>query len=202
MPFFDKVANLSRNPAALGDVARRILEQADLHLSSEQTLLDFGCGTGALTNALAPAVRHIHAIDTSPGMIDVAKAQAANGHVNNVEFGHADVFDEQFTEGAFDVVLAFNVLHYIADMPPLLGRIRGLVKPGGLFISSTACLGERPSVLASLTSVLGRVGLIPRMRKYGVGQLERLIADGGFDIVEAQTLSKLPERFVVAKKAV
>jgi 2-polyprenyl-3-methyl-5-hydroxy-6-metoxy-1,4-benzoquinol methylase len=198
--FFDKVSRRSKNPSKLGEVARRTLEHTKEYLAPEQTVLDLGCGPGALTNSLAASVTHIHAIDTSAGMIDVAKAQAAERNIDNVEYVQCNLFDDRLSEGSFDVVLAFNVLHYIGDMPTLMARIHALSKPGGLFLSSTACLGEKWTPLGALVSILGRSGLIPKMRSYRVTELESLIADRGFDIVEAQTLSKLSERFIVAKK--
>ncbi len=199
--FFDKVSKRSKNSLELGDVACRTIEHTKEYLTPEQTVLDFGCGPGALTNALASSVMHIQAIDTSPGMIEVAKAQAAQYNIKNVDYVHRDLFDERLSVGSFDVVLAFNVLHYIEDIPTLLARIHALLKPGGLFISSTACLGEKFTLLGALTFALGGIGLIPKMLRYRMTELEVLIAERGFDIVDAQTLSKLPERFFVAKRA-
>ena len=198
--FFDKVSRRSKNPSKLGEVARRTLEHTREYLAPEQTVLDLGCGSGALTNALAASVMHIHAIDTSAGMLDVAKAQAAERDIGNVEYVQCDLFDDRLAEGSFDVVLAFNVLHYIEDMPTLIARIHALCRPGGLFLSSTACLGEKWTLLGALVFTLARTGLVPKMRNYRVTELEGLIADRGFDIVDAQTLSKLSERFIVAKK--
>ena len=199
--FFDKVSKRSKKSLELGDAARRTIEHTNEHLTPEQTVLDFGCGPGALTNALAASVMHIQAIDTSPGMIEVAKAQAAQCNIKNVDYVHSDLFDERLSIGSFDVVLAFNVLHYIEDMPTLLARIHALLKPGGLFISSTACLGEKFTLLGALVFALAGIGLIPKMLRYRMTELEVLIAERGFDIVDAQTLSKLSERFFVAKRA-
>lgn len=71
----------------LGGVAPKTLELTKEDLAPEQTVLDLGCGPGALTNSLVASVAHIHAIDTSAGMIDVASAQAAEQNLDNVECG-------------------------------------------------------------------------------------------------------------------
>ncbi len=69
-----------------------------------------------------------------------------------------------------------------------------------MFLSSTACLGEKLTLLGALVFILTRTGFIPRMGYYRVTELEGLIADRGFEIVDAQTLSKLSERFIVARR--
>jgi hypothetical protein len=66
--------------------------------------------------------------------------------------------------------------------------------------SSTVCIAEKWTLLGSLVSLLTKTGLIPKMRNYRVTELETLISDCGFENAEAQTLSKLSERFIVARK--
>jgi len=48
-------------------IARAIRQ--DVPLSSELSMLDFGCGTANLSVLLADSVGHIQAVDTSAGMI-------------------------------------------------------------------------------------------------------------------------------------
>ncbi len=105
-------------------------------------------GTGACV--ISALVKSVRAIDISTGMIEIAKAKAASAGVVNVEFEKADIFDEQFENSSFDVVLAFNVLHTVHDPKRVVQRTVGLLKPGGLFISVTPCLGGRKSILVSL----------------------------------------------------
>jgi 2-polyprenyl-3-methyl-5-hydroxy-6-metoxy-1,4-benzoquinol methylase len=41
------------------------------------------------------------------------------------------------------VILAFHVLHLLEDTQEVVQRMHELLKPGGLFVSATACMGEK-----------------------------------------------------------
>lgn len=54
-----------------------------------------------------------------------------------------DLFDESLRPGSFDAVVACNVLLYLENRAEVLARIRELLRPEGMFLSATDCLGER-----------------------------------------------------------
>lgn len=199
--FWDRVSTSSRAPERLGAVARKTIEASRAYLSEDRVVLDVGCGSGGLTTALAPHVRSIHAIDGSAGMIDAARARAEHARAPNVRFSHARLSDVVGQDGAFDVVTMFNVLHYVDDVPEAARRIGRLLAPGGLFLSSTACLGDRWSVPAALTWTLAKLHLMPATHFFEQTELTSLIARGGLEIVATKQLSALPEHFVVARRA-
>lgn len=174
------------------------MESAQRHLSSGQEVLDFGCGTGDLTLAIAEMVKSVQAIDTSPGMLEVAQAKASD--VGNVEFANSSIDDVRRPQNPFHVVTAFNVLHYVEDIEADARNVGNLLSPGGLFISSTACLGERRSLLGFLVLALTKLGIMPTTRFCRKSELENSISSGGFQIIESVKLSSLPEYFIVAKK--
>ncbi len=199
--FFDKVSRRSSKvPQELKGTALKTLEATQSHLASEKSVLDFGCGVGDLTNAIAEKVKTVHAIDTSSGMLEVARARAGQRGIENVKFEQSDLSDVDYPDGGFDVVTAFNVLHYLEDTRAASRRISELITPGGLFISSTACLGERRSLLGTLVLILTKLKVMPYMRFYAESELEDMISSGGFQIVETGKLSKLPDHFIVAQK--
>ena len=101
---------------------------------------------------------------------------------------------------SFNVILAFNILHYIEDIPEVMLRINDLLKPGGLFISATACLGERKTFLSMMMFFLTKIGVVPRMNFFRISELENLITNGNFAIVDRERLSRLPDCFIVSKK--
>jgi len=199
--FWDRVSRRSNKPPKeLSRTALKTVEATQRHLTSEKVVLDYGCGRGDLTFAIAQRVKAIHAIDTSSGMIDVARTRGSQLACGNVNFAQSSIFDEGHLEGAFTVVTAFNVLHYIEDTLKVSKRICNLLAPGGLFISSTACLGERRTLLGTLGLILIKLGIIPDTKFFKETELEDLIASGGFRIVETEELSRLPDYFIVAKK--
>ena len=104
------------------------------HLKSGMALLDCGCGPGTITLGLAQAVAPAQAtgIDIEPGMIEQAKAFAAERQVDNVEFQVADIRDLPFSDNSFDVVLTSAVLEHLGDPEHALKELHRVVKKGGL----------------------------------------------------------------------
>jgi trans-aconitate 2-methyltransferase len=93
------------------------------------TVVDLGCGTGALTAELArrwPQARVV-GVDSSAEMLAQAAAQAEPGRV---EFVHADVSDWQ-PEGSVDVLVTNALLHWIPGHERLLTRWAAALSPGG-----------------------------------------------------------------------
>ena len=108
-----------------------------------RSALDVGCGSGQNTRLLLDQGFEVTAIDISGKLIAIAEQRTAEQNPNNVEFIRTSVFDERFQPGSFDVVMAFFVLHFFEDIDAVMKRVHELLKPGGIFISETACLGEK-----------------------------------------------------------
>ena len=80
--------------------------------------------------------------------------------------------------------------------PPLDSQL----KPGGLFVSKTVCLGEANFAVRALVKVLGSFGLVPNLTNLSQVQLEALIQDAGFEIESIRNFgSKLRNPFIVAR---
>ena len=171
--FFDRVSGKSKPEP--NKTASKIIESSKEFLEKDKYVLDFGCGSGAITNKLAKEVKAIEAIDISSGMLEFAKKQAEENAITNINYRQVSIFDENFKDETFDVILAFNVLHYIEDMPSHVERINSLLKPNGIFISSTACMKEKRSLVRYLVSFLHKIGLVPKMNSYKKIELETLI---------------------------
>jgi len=180
---------------------RQILQRTKTHLRISDLALDLGCGTGLISNEIAEDVNEIHAIDISSNMIAIAEKKAKERSIANINYAHTTIFDERYKEGAFDVILAFHVLHLLEDEHIVLRRINELLKPGGLFISATPCVGEK-MFLRNLLSFAGRVGLMPSIRPFKIRNLVHAIEKGNLSIVETDCLKKSSqEYFIVARKA-
>lgn len=147
--FFDKVSSKSKPES--NQTAFKIIESSKEFLEKDNCLLDFGCGPGAITNKLSKVVKFVDAIDISSGMLEFAKKEAEKNSIGNINYLQTSIFDQRFKDEAFDVILAFNVLHYIDDMPRLIERTNTLLKPNGVFISSTACLKEKRREVLQVT---------------------------------------------------
>ena len=97
--------------------------------------LDFGCGAGRLTQALAGEFEHVVGIDVAPGMIEAARR--LNGRGDRCEFVLNEEPDlRRFEDSSFDLVYSNLVLQH---MPPELARgyvaeLARVLAPGGLLV--------------------------------------------------------------------
>ncbi|TVX96630.1 class I SAM-dependent methyltransferase [Cohnella terricola] len=177
-----------------------IKKRTKTHLKISDIVLDYGCGTGLISNEIADYVKGIHAIDISSNMIAIAENKAKERNIANINYAHTTIFDKRYEKGSFDVVMAFHVLHLLEDEQTVLQRMNELLKPGGLLISATPCVGEK-IVLKNLLLFAGRVGLMPNIRSFKIRNLVDTIEEGNFSIVESNCLKKSSqEYFIIARK--
>lgn len=193
--------------AGEGDPSKREdLEIIHKYLRPEDTVLELACGTGTLAIHIAGWVKEMHGIDISGNMIASAERKAAERKVENIHFAHTTIIEARYPNESFDVVMAFNIFHLLEDARGAVQRINQLLKPGGLFISSTPCLGEKKSFINHLLSPLfmvpSRIGIIPYVKLFRISELEDLITQGNFQIVETKKfIGGLTDYFIVARKS-
>lgn len=171
------------------------------YLSGEARVLEFACGTGITTVAIAPHVSFVRAIDISDEMVGKAREKIQTLGLSNVELSQTDLFDPCLEEGSFDAVTAFNVLLYVENRAEVLERIRSLLKPGGMFLSATDCLGEGITRVGIRKFWKSHTGSMPYVAFDSRKKLEGEIARAGFTVLERENLfSTPPNLFVAAKK--
>ncbi len=141
------------------------------------------------------------ATDYSAEMIAIAREKQVGTDLENLDFHVAKIGNDDLPEGPFDAVLAFNVLHLLPDRQLALREIFDLLRPGGLFISKTPCLGGVYRLLQPVVAALQLFGKAPRLEFLRPASLEREISDAGFEILEhADYPARPPSRFIVAAK--
>lgn len=175
-------------------------EKALRYLKPTDRLLEFACGTGLITLRLAPRVSYIRGIDISPDMVEIAAEKARVQGAANVEITNTELFDPCLEPGSFDAAAAFNVLLYLPGLPAALSRIRELLKPGGVFLSATDCLGSRPSVMGLKKWVKSRTGAMPYTAFYTQRGLEKQITQNGFTVLERENLFPNPPNLFIAAR--
>ncbi len=196
--FWDRVA---RKYAArpIGDTANyeRTLARVRAHLAPGDRILEIGCGTSSTALLLAPDVAHVTASDISAEMVAIGREKIAAAGVGNVTVVQGTPGDAALGSGPYDAVLAFNLLHLTRDPGDVSRKVRALLKPGGLFISKSACLGNRLWVLWPALAAMRLIGKAPYVNVFTAAGLERRIADAGFEIIETGNYTS---RFIVARK--
>ncbi|MFK4146552.1 class I SAM-dependent methyltransferase [Streptomyces sp. NPDC004065] len=103
-------------------------------LKPHMKVLDIGCGPGTITADLAALVPdgHVTGVDRAPGILDRARATAAERGVTNADFAVADVHALDFPDDTFCVVHAHQVLQHVGDPVRALREMRRVTRPGGL----------------------------------------------------------------------
>lgn len=148
-------------------------------------VLEVGCGTGSTALRLAGGVTAYLGTDVAPGMIAIAEGKrAAAAGATGLAFAVAPAGAlPPGAEGPFDAVLAFNLLHLVRDLPGTLGRLRGALVPGGVFVSKTPCLGEMSPVVAhGLLPLMRLARLAPAVTVLNEAALVRAIGAAGFAV--------------------
>ena len=127
----------------IGDWAgyERSLARTRELLGPDASVLEIGCGTGATALTLSLFTGPYLATDIAPQMIALANQRLAASPRPELRF-QVDDSDATASEaaGPFDAVLAFNVLHLLDDLDAATARCARVLRPGGLFITKTACL--------------------------------------------------------------
>jgi len=138
-----KVHRISRTPEHILEKYRRCkhwwafpkeLMFKSLGNLAQKEILDFGCGTGEISNELALLGAHVTGIDISPEMIELARRRVAiNGVQDRTRFIAGDVTKTPFPENKFDSIVCFAVLHHV-DLHTVMPLLVASLKPGGKMV--------------------------------------------------------------------
>jgi 2-polyprenyl-3-methyl-5-hydroxy-6-metoxy-1,4-benzoquinol methylase len=190
MWFWDWIAKRYDKRARVDEDLIRSVERVGKYLSEDDTVLDYACGRGVVTIRIAADVKQVYGIDASGGMIVLAKGKARKCEIANVHFEQKTIFDEGIEKEAYDLILAFNIMHLSEDAQAALQRASELLMPGGLVISEMPCIGEAGIVLRTLLPRIGKILGIPFFRSFTISEVIDLMRDRGFQILETD----IPER--------
>lgn len=94
-------------------------------------VLEYGAGTGLLGIALAARVREVVLVDSSPGMIDVARRRAVEAGCANITAEVGDLTVEAWAGEPFDLVVSLMAMHHVPDITLLLRRLHAATVDGG-----------------------------------------------------------------------
>lgn len=93
------------------------------------SVLDLGCGTGLMGEALRPLCARLYGCDLSPAMLGKAQAKGLYDRLEEVDLATALA---RRAPASLDLVTAADVLVYVGDLTPLMGGAARALAPGGL----------------------------------------------------------------------
>ncbi|MEX3007118.1 class I SAM-dependent methyltransferase [Hoeflea sp. TYP-13] len=200
--FWDRMAEgYSKKPVANEAAYQKKLEVTRNYFRPDMEVMEFGCGTGSTAIAHAPHVKHILATDFSSKMIGIARAKAEKAGIGNVTFSQTAIDDFTAADQTFDVVMGHSILHLVEDKEAVIAKVHKMLKPGGLFVSNTVCLGTKLWFFKYIGPIGKFFGLLPTIKVFKVEDLIDSLTRAGFAIDYQWTPDKGMSVFVVAKKA-
>jgi ubiquinone/menaquinone biosynthesis C-methylase UbiE/DNA-binding transcriptional ArsR family regulator len=109
-------------------------ETSDLHLlpallDPEVVVGDLGCGSGRIAATVAPYARSVVAVDSSPEMLEVARARLAG--FGNVEVVQGRIEELPLAPASLDLALVVHLLHHVVDPTAALAEVARVLRPGG-----------------------------------------------------------------------
>jgi trans-aconitate 2-methyltransferase len=108
-----------------------------LSLRGEETVLDAGCGSGRITEALIERLPRgrVIAVDMSASMVAAARERLGP----DADIRQADLLELELDE-PLDAILSTATFHWVADHDRLFARLRAALRPGGRLLAQ--CGGE------------------------------------------------------------
>ena len=104
----------------------------------------------------------------------------------------------------FDAALGLSILHLLENKGEVIARVHKILKPGGIFVTSTACIGDMWffNSFFKIVAPIGKfLGLLPLLKVFTTRELEDSLIDAGFEIDYQWQPGKNKGVFIVAKKA-
>lgn len=200
--FWDRTAlKYSKRPIADMTNYARKLSATQALMRPGMHVLEFGCGTGSTSLEHSPHVAQILATDLSGAMIAIGREKAERAGIENVSFRQSGVEDFSAPDGSFDMVLALNLLHLLPDRTAALSKIHRLLKPHGVFVSSTACLADRMWFLRPVIPVMQWMGKAPYVDFFGARRMLHEVSAAGFKEQEHWTHGRANNLFLIARKS-
>jgi ArsR family transcriptional regulator len=154
----------------------------DLHVAlalidPSATIGDLGCGSGHLSELLAPQVARLVAVDGSAEMADAARKRLSVHP--NVDVRQGDLEQLPIGNNELDLAVLSLVLHYVAEPGRVIAETHRVLKPGGRLI----VLDMLPHDREDLVATMGQA-----WPGFSESQMTSWLADAGFTTVRMRPL--------------
>lgn len=151
-------------------------------LDPEWTVGDLGCGSGLISQSLAPFVGRVVALDASAEMLETASARLSE--LGNVELRQGDLESLPLPDASLDAAVIALVLHYVSDPARVLSEVFRVLRPRGRLLLIDMLPHEREEYQQQM----GHVWL-----GFSEAQISRYLAHAGFAGSRLVPLPRDPE---------
>ena len=142
------------NRKAYAGAARRVAELVPVGAR----VLDCAAGTGEFSLAAARRAESVLCTDLSLPMLDRARRKAVRQGLSNMSFAQRDVTALSDPDGAFDAVIAANVLHLLPQPELAVRELWRVTAPGGRLILPTFLQGKVGAAYGAMIKIYQGVG--------------------------------------------
>ena len=164
------------SPAGKLRWARRV-KMLSKHLGAGMRVLELGCGTGYFTRELARSRADIVAIDVSPELLEIARANCSG---RNVRYEIQNASALSYPDGVFDSVVGSSVLHHL-EIEEALREIHRVLKAGGtIYFTEPNMLNPQIAVQKNVPWVKRELGDSPDETAFFRWPLRRLLEQTGY----------------------
>jgi ArsR family transcriptional regulator len=146
-------------------------------LDSEIVVGDLGCGTGKLSELVAPHVRKVIAVDSSSDMLQAARRRLKDR--GNVEVRHGNLEALPIDNTQVDLALMGLVLHHVPDPTKALSECARVLRKGGRVL----VIDMLPHDRAEYQQQMGHVWL-----GFPERQMRKMLTAAGFDNIRMHSL--------------
>ena len=176
-----------------GEAIQQALIERLSRESELKELMEFGCGAGFYTKALAANASHVMATDISDEMLAVARIQLKD--LQNVTIEKANCESTAFPDGKFDSIFMANLIHVIENPSIALKESYRILNDGGLLlVIDYTTYGMRWFEMMKMgIRVLKKWGKWGKQPAYSKGNLSpdelcSLVESAGFKVEEIQLI--------------
>jgi len=164
------------SPAGKLRWARRV-KMLSRHLRPGMSVLELGCGTGYFSRELAGSGADVVAIDVSPELLEIAKA---NCSAPNVHYEIQNAYALSYPDTAFDSVVGSSVLHHL-EIEEALSEIYRVLKPGGtIYFTEPNMLNPQIAIQKNVPWVKRKLGDSPDETAFFRWPLGRSLEQRGY----------------------
>ena len=131
---------------------KKILE----YIHGNDEVLELGCGTGLLSEIIAPSCKNLTATDLSGKMLEKTRKKCRR--FSNITYEPADIRNLKYKDESFDVIVAANVIHLIEDPVTALQEMKRICRKGGRLIVPTYMNRTKEGSDSTFVKTVGKAG--------------------------------------------